>query len=126
LDTNFGYVQEVMRKSRLERVIVTNLVELVAPWKQVLGRLFDKIPTGKIERGKSIYSFAGLMKQKWPKPPIAKIDPWEDLAYIMYTGGTTGFPKGVPGNHMGEVSYIRDIMEDVVAGRMTEGKEVVL
>ncbi|HUJ70539.1 MAG TPA: AMP-binding protein [Syntrophorhabdales bacterium] len=126
LDTNFGYVQEVMRKSRLERVIVTNLIELVAPWKQVLGRLFDKIPKGKIERGKSIYSFAGLMKKRWPKPPKAKIDPWEDLAYIMYTGGTTGFPKGVPGNHMGEVSYIRDIMEDVVAGRMIEGKEVVL
>jgi len=126
LDTNFVYVREVMRKTQIERVIVTNLVELVAPWKQVLGRLFDKIPTGKIEKGKSIYSFAGLMKQRWPKPPKPKIDPWEDLAYIMYTGGTTGFPKGVPGNHMGEVSYIRDIMEDVVAGRMTEGKEVVL
>ena len=44
----------------------------------------------------------------------------------MYTGGTTGFPKGVPGNHMGEVSYIRDIMDDVIDGRMTGGKEVVL
>ena len=126
LDTNFVYVREVMRKTRIERVIVTNLVELVAPWKRVVGRLFDKIPTGKIEKGKSVYSFAGLMRERWPKPPDAKIDPWEDLAYIMYTGGTTGFPKGVPGNHMGEVSYIRDIMEDVVAGRMTEGKEVVL
>lgn len=126
LDTNFVYVREVMRKSRLERVIVTNLVELVAPWKQVLGRLFDKIPTGKVEKGKSIYSFGGLMRQRWPRPVQTKIDPWGDLAYIMYTGGTTGFPKGVPGNHMGEVSYVRDIMEDVVAGRMIEGKEVVL
>jgi long-chain acyl-CoA synthetase len=126
LDTNFVYVREVMRKTQLERVIVTNLVELVAPWKQVLGRLFDKIPKGKIEKGKSIYSFAGLIKRKVPKPPKADIDPWKDLAYIMYTGGTTGFPKGVPGNHMGEVSYIKDVMDDVVGGRMTEGKEVVL
>ncbi|MGD0658242.1 MAG: AMP-binding protein [Syntrophorhabdales bacterium] len=126
LDTNFVYVREVMRKTRLERVIVTNLVELVAPWKQLVGRLFDKIPKGKIEKGKSIYSFAGLIKRKASKPPKAEIDPWKDLAYIMYTGGTTGFPKGVPGNHMGEVSYIKDVMDDVVGGRMTEGKEVVL
>jgi long-chain acyl-CoA synthetase len=126
LDTNFGYVREVMKKTKLERVIVTHLVEMVALWKQVVGRLFDKIPTGKIEKGKTIYTFGGIIKHKWSKAPTVDIDPWEDLAYIMYTGGTTGFPKGVPGNHMGEISYIRDIMNDVVGDRMTEGKEVVL
>jgi long-chain acyl-CoA synthetase len=44
----------------------------------------------------------------------------------MYTGGTTGFPKGVAGNHMGEISYVRDIMEDIVGERGKEGEEVVL
>lgn len=126
LDTNFVYIREVMRKTRLERVIVTNLVELVTPWKRVIGRLFDKIPVGKIEKDRTIYSFAGLIRQNWPKPPRVEIDPWQDLAYIMYTGGTTGFPKGVPGNHMGEVSYIQDVMDDVIGSHMAPGKEVVL
>jgi long-chain acyl-CoA synthetase len=126
LDTNFVYVREVMKKTRLERVIITNYVELIPVWKQVVGRLFDKVPNGKIEKGKEIYSFWHLIKENWPKPPKVEIDPWNDLAYIMYTGGTTGFPKGVPGNHMGEVSYIRDVMEDVADGHMTESKEVVL
>jgi long-chain acyl-CoA synthetase len=126
LDTNFVYVREVMQKTRLERVIVTNLVELVVPWKRVLGRLFDKIPTGRIERDKNIYSFTGVMKEGKAQLPEVEMDPWEDLAYIMYTGGTTGFPKGVPGNHMGEVSYITDVMEDVIGDHMEEGKEVVL
>jgi len=126
LDTNFVYIREVMRKTRLERIIVTNFVELIPIWKRVVGRLFDKIPKGRIERGKEIYSFGELIRQNWPKPPDVRIDPWKDLAYIMYTGGTTGFPKGVPGNHMGEVSYIRDIMKDVIGGHMTESREVVL
>jgi len=126
LDTNFVYIREVMRKTRLERIIVTNFVELIPLWKRVVGRLFDKIPKGKIEKGKEIYSFGELIRQNWPKPPDVRIDPWKELAYIMYTGGTTGFPKGVPGNHMGEVSYIRDIMKDVIGGHMTESREVVL
>ena len=122
LDTNFGYVREVMKKTRLERVIVTNLVEFIPLWKQALGHLFNKIPTGKIEKGKEIFSFWKLTRGNWPKLPKVEIDPWKDLSYIMYTGGTTGFPKGVPGNHMGEVSYIRDVMEDVIDGHMQESK----
>ncbi|MBA4390809.1 MAG: AMP-dependent synthetase [Syntrophus sp. (in: bacteria)] len=126
LDTNFVYIREVMKKTRLERIIITNLVELIPVWKQVVGHLFNKIPTGKTEKGKEIFSFWKLIRDNWPKPPKVEIDPWNDLAYIMYTGGTTGFPKGVPGNHMGEVSYIRDIMDDVIDGHMQESKEVVL
>jgi long-chain acyl-CoA synthetase len=126
LDTNYVYIKEVMKKTRLERVIVTDYVELLPPWKRVVGYLFDKIPKGNIEKSNEIYSFRGLIKDNWPKPPKQEIDPWNDLAYIMYTGGTTGFPKGVPGNHMGEVSYIQDIMNDVINGHMRESKEVVL
>ena len=126
LDTNFVYVREVLKKTGLERVIVTDLAELIPVWKRVIGHLFDKIPTGKIEKGKEVYSYWGLIRENWPNPPKIEIDPYTDLSYVMYTGGTTGFPKGVPGNHMGEVSYIRDIMADVIGDRMTESKEIVL
>jgi len=126
LGTNFVYIREVMKKTRLERVIVTNLVEFIPLWKQALGHLFNKIATGKIEKGKEIFSFLKLVRGNRPKPPKVEIDVWKDLAYIMYTGGTTSFPKGVPGNHMGETTYIRDIMDDVIGDRMQEGKEVVL
>lgn len=126
LDTNFAYVKEVMGKTNLKRIIITNLADLVAPWKRVIGYMFDKIPAGKVEKGKDIYFFTDILKKSWPRPPEVKIDPWKDLAYIMYTGGTTGFPKGVPGNHIGEVSYINDVMEDVIKDYIDEGNDTVL
>ena len=44
----------------------------------------------------------------------------------MYTGGTTGFPKGVVGNHSGEVSYIKDINDDVFREYLVEGQSTIL
>lgn len=126
LDTNFGYVKEVLGRTKLKRVIVTNLVDMVAPWKRFVGFAFDKIPNGRVERGKEVHTFKQVLRESRSKPPEVKIDPWKDLSYIMYTGGTTGFPKGVPGNHIGEVSYIHDIMDDVIGPFGDEGKDTVV
>lgn len=125
LDTNFGYVQDVFRKTSLKRVIVTNLTDLLPFWKRTIGFLFDKIPNGIVKKGRNIYFFKDLIKTS-PENLNIKIDPWKDLSYILYTGGTTGFPKGVPGNHIGMTSYVKDIMEDVVGGFIEEGKDTYI
>ena len=126
LDTNFVYVKEVMNKINLKRVIVTTLVDFVSPLQRFVGFIFDKIPSGKVKKGEGIYFFKDILKFTPPFPPEVEIDPENDLSYIMYTGGTTGFPKGVPGNHTGEVSYIRDIMADVISGSVNEGKDTII
>lgn len=125
LDTNFGYVQDVSTKTSLKRVIVTNLVDLLPLWKRTVGFLFDKIPNGIVKKGKNVYFFKDLIKQT-PEKMNIEIDPWNDLSYILYTGGTTGFPKGVPGNHMGMTSYVRDVMEEVAGGYIEEGKDTYM
>ncbi|NLT24124.1 MAG: long-chain fatty acid--CoA ligase [Syntrophorhabdus sp.] len=126
LDTNFVYVKEVMERTNLKRVIVTNLVDFISPFKRVVGHLFDKIPTGKVEKGDRIHFFKDVTYRSPNIPPDITIDPKTDLSYIMYTGGTTGFPKGVPGNHVGEVTYINDIMEDVIKDYVNPGNDTVL
>ena len=125
LDTNFGYVQDIFSKTSLKRAIVTNLVDLLPLWKRAVGFLFDKIPNGVVKKGENVYFFKDLIKQS-PEKLDVEIDPWKDLSYILYTGGTTGFPKGVPGNHMGMTSYVRDVMEDVAGGYIEEGKDTYI
>ncbi len=125
-DTNFGYVEEVFTRTSLHRIIVTTLTELLPRWKTALGHLLDKVPRGKVARAAHVHGFRNLLRAAPAAAPEVEIDPWRDLAYIMYTGGTTGFPKGVPGNHMTEVGYIRDVMDEVLAGRVEEGADRVL
>ncbi len=125
LDTNFGYVKEIFSKTCLKRVVVTNLVDLLPLWKRLVGLLFDKIPRGVVQKDENLYFFKDLINTL-PKKIEVDIDPWKDLSYILYTGGTTGFPKGVPGNHVGMTSYVRDIMEDVVGGHIREGSDTYI
>ena len=125
LDTNFCYATEVFSGTGLKRIIVTNLADLLPFWKRYLGVLFDKIPHGKVNQGKGIYSFKALLKHAPLNTPV-DLDPWEDLSYILYTGGTTGFPKGVPGNHVGMVSYVNDVTDDVAADHLKEGEDVYI
>jgi len=124
-DTNYGYVREVLPDTPLRTIIITNLVDLL-PWhKRLVGRMFDRIPHGVVTKSQDVYFFKDLVNQYSPNPPKVDINPREHLAYILYTGGTTGVPKGVPGTHAGMVSYLIDLY-DVIEGYVSQGDEVLV
>lgn len=97
-DRNFGYVKRVLEKTKLKSVIVTNLADQLPWWKRWFGWAFDKVPRGTIARGPDIHFFRNLLKDN--QGPIPEIRGGGDrLAEILYTGGTTKHPKGVPISH---------------------------
>jgi long-chain acyl-CoA synthetase len=96
-DTNFGYAKELQEEGVLDNIIVTRMGDLLPRYKKLIGKAFDRIPEGKIEKGKGIVRFTELMKKRTPMEgfPVNEHEPLE----ILYTGGTTKNPKGVPINH---------------------------
>jgi long-chain acyl-CoA synthetase len=100
-DTNFGYVTSVLSKTRLKTVIVTNVADLLPWWKRSFGILFDVIPRGKFALDDRTSTFTDLLSRH---KGDAQQRPVSDragsaIAEILYTGGTTKFPKGVPFTH---------------------------
>jgi long-chain acyl-CoA synthetase len=100
-DTNFGYVTSVLSETGLKKVIVSKMADLLPWWKRFFGFLFDIIPRGKIALDQNTFSFRKLLSQ-YQDPTSFVQDGSRDgdaIAEILYTGGTTKFPKGVPITH---------------------------
>ena len=101
-DTNFGYVKKVLPDTRIKQVVITKMIEMLPAWKRLFGYLFDIVPRGKTilddhtyEMGKLIAAGANRSRTL---PELPSGD-GSSLAEILYTGGTTKFPKGVPITH---------------------------
>ena len=100
-DTNFGYVTSVLADTLIDQVIVTKMADLLPWWKRYFGYLFDVIPHGKITLDPGTFAFRKLLtkyRNKTQKLPENSPD-GRAIAQILYTGGTTKFPKGVPFAH---------------------------
>lgn len=100
-DTNFGYVKSVLPDTRIKTVIVSKMADLLPAWKRHFGFLFDVIPKGKMALGDNVYAMTDLLAKYKGRTGslVAPENGDRDVAEILYTGGTTKHPKGVPISH---------------------------
>jgi long-chain acyl-CoA synthetase len=100
-DTNYGYVRKVLGETPLRQVVIVKTADLLPSWKRGFGYLFDIVPRGAVSYGPHTHSFRTLLhryrNRRVELPPLPAGG--RTSAEILYTGGTTKFPKGVPIDH---------------------------
>ncbi|HDM10883.1 MAG TPA: long-chain fatty acid--CoA ligase [Desulfobacteraceae bacterium] len=114
-DTNYGYVKEVFEEVGFRKAIVTRLADLLPWWKRLFGWAFDRVPKGKIARDENTIPFRKMVHGSGKGlPDVSSNRGDEEVAEILYTGGTTKFPKGVPISHG---LFLESAMEQITMSR---------
>jgi len=89
---------EAIKGTGVETVVICGVKSYLPKLKGFLGGLLGKIPrAGSYAAGHLFFDDAVAGAK--PEPPEIEINPVEDLALIIYTGGTTGVPKGAALTH---------------------------
>lgn len=87
LEEQLERVRAVQSKTKLKNIIVTSI------------RDYSPGELEKQATPEGMYRFRELIESHEPVPPKVEIHPKEDLAYLAFTGGATGVPKGVMLTH---------------------------
>ena len=125
LDTNFGYVAQVLPETGLKRVVTSNMAELLPWWKRLMGLGFNKIPRGMTASGENIFSFTTLLKSgRAASLPAFKAE-GDEMFEMLYTGGTTGLPKGVP---FSNIVFLESVAEQRAMSEalIPKGQDIVI
>ncbi|MBD3197115.1 MAG: AMP-binding protein [Candidatus Lokiarchaeota archaeon] len=121
--------KDLSKMECLEKIILTGLSEYLPKIKGFLGTILGKIPRMRnwpkqIDHIEFL-EFQQILENGQPiNIPKEKIDAKKDPAILIYTGGTTGIPKGVTCSHYNLISNAQqtDIWASTQLDRMSKVK----
>ncbi len=79
-------VNSIKDKTKIKNIILTSIMDY-------------SLEKPELKQVPGVYQFRDLIASHEPRPPEVEIDPTEDLAVLVFTGGSTGLPKGVMLTH---------------------------
>ncbi|MFW9918930.1 MAG: AMP-binding protein [Candidatus Thorarchaeota archaeon] len=101
---------EAIEGTNVKTVIVCGVKRFLPKAKAVIGGLLGKIPKSPYYKEGVTFFYDDIVDNYEPKAPAVDIDP-DELALILYTGGTTGTPKGAALMHSNLVANVHQVYE---------------
>lgn len=127
LDILFPRISKVIKETDLENIIITGIKDYLPFPKNLVYPFIQKKQYGfsvKVEHRGMNHLFTEVMKVGKPNEIDVTFDFEEDIAILQYTGGTTGFPKGVMLTHKNLIANAS--MCDAWLYKCKKGEETIL
>lgn len=103
IDAFYGAFKQVMDKTNLKRLVLTTIPDGLAFPKNFLFKMTKGRKIPKVPHDSKVVWWKELMNMPSPNVETEHMQP-DDLAVILYSGGTTGVPKGIMLSNMNFIS----------------------
>lgn len=101
---------EAIKGTDVHTVIVCSVKPFLSKAKAIIGSLIGKVPKSPYyEEDKTVF-YEQILTEYEPNAPVVNVDPM-DTAVLIFTGGTTGSPKGAELTHYNLTSNVLQINE---------------
>lgn len=102
---------KAIKGTQVKQVVICSAKDFLPKLTGIIGGLIGKVPKSPYYEEDITLFYKNIIASYEPEKPNVVINPEEDLAMLIYTGGTTGLPKGVMLTHKNLYSNVLQLEE---------------
>lgn len=127
LENFASHLEKILADTEIETVITTTIGDMLGGFKGgitnfVVRKIKKMVPAYSLPKA---IPFKQCLKDGQGKKPEPVEIKWDDVAFLQYTGGTTGLSKGAMLTHGNLCSNVQQV-EAWISNLFTEGKETII